>query len=365
VNYKVEQTLTIKLKLYKPTLAKQKMYQEMADRCTAFANRYLQLDPKNRPKTSKQAKQYSDKLPSAVLNQAIKDIKANKKAKKFKRLWPNFNNQNFRVEKEASQDGGAVWKVSFPTLEKRVGVPVEVSTYQEKYLEMLLSGQAKQGAARLVRRGKEWFIHLSLTVSIAEEKSRTSKIMGIDLGQIDLLVALVAGQTLFFSGAHLAYVRRRFAELRRSLQKAGAHRALKKLGDREHRWVTDVNHKISRTVVEFARSQGVSLIRMEDLTGVRWTTKQRKGQKKDHGRNLDYWPYYQLQEFIKYKATLAGIRVEPVNRDNTSLTCSRCGETVKSRPRDRWFKCPRCKRTMHVDANAASNIAQAISGLAA
>jgi IS605 OrfB family transposase len=258
-----------------------------------------------------------------------------------------------------------VWKVSFPTLEKRVGVPVEVSTYQEKYLEMLLSGQAKQGAARLVRRGKEWFIHLSLTVSIAEEKSRTSKIMGIDLGQIDLLVALVAGQTLFFSGAHLAYVRRRFAELRRSLQKAGAHRALKKLGDREHRWVTDVNHKISRTVVEFARSQGVSLIRMEDLTGVRWTTKQRKGQKKDHGRNLDYWPYYQLQEFIKYKATLAGIRVEPVNRDNTSLTCSRCGETVKSRPRDRWFKCPRCKRTMHVDANAASNIAQAISGLAA
>lgn len=361
----MEQTLTIKLKLYKPTLAKQKMYQEMADRCTAFANRYLQLDPKTRPKTSKQAQQYSDKLPSAVLNQAIKDIKANKKAKRFKWLWPNFNNQNFRLEKEASQDGGAVWKVSFPTLEKRIGVPVEVSAYQEKYLKMLLSGQAKQRTAKLVRRGKNWFIHLSLTVPATEEKSRTGKIMGIDLGQIDLLVALVAGQTLFFSGAHLAYVRRRFAKFRRSLQKAGAHRALKRLGDKEHRWATDVNHKISRAVVEFARTHGVSLIRMEDLTGVRWTTKQRKGQKRDHGRNLDYWPYCQLQQFIKYKAALAGIWVEPVNRDNTSLTCSRCGETVKSRSRNRWFKCPRCKRTMHMDANAASNIAQAISGIAA
>ena len=44
----MEQTLTFKLKLYKPTLAKQKMYQEMAGRCTAFANLYLQLERKDR-----------------------------------------------------------------------------------------------------------------------------------------------------------------------------------------------------------------------------------------------------------------------------------------------------------------------------
>jgi len=153
--------------------------------------------------------------------------------------------------------------------------------------------------------------------------------------------------------------------LRRALQKAKAYRALKKLGDREHRWVTDMNHKISRAVVGFAIVHGVSLIRMEDLTGVRWTTLQRKEQRQDHGRNLDYWPYYQFQQFIEYKARLARIQVEYVNRDKTSLTCSRCGETVKSRPKGRWFRCPRCKRIMHIDANAASNIAQAISGVAA
>ncbi|MBC7106320.1 MAG: IS200/IS605 family element transposase accessory protein TnpB, partial [Firmicutes bacterium] len=108
-----------------------------------------------------------------------------------------------------------------------------------------------------------------------------------------------------------------------------------------------------------------ALIRMEDLTGVRWAAAQRKEQKKDHGRNLDYWPYYQLQQFIEYKARLAGIRVEYVNRDNTSLACSRCGRIVKSRPRGRWFKCPGCKGVMHVDANAAANIARAVSGVAA
>jgi IS605 OrfB family transposase len=360
----VKQILTIKLKLYEPTQAKRETYQLMADRVTDFANTYIALDKKSRPKTSKQAKEYSDPLPSAVLVQAIRDIESKPKAKHFKRLWPAFNNQNFRVEKELSRDGGAVWKASFPTLEKRVGVPVVVASYQEKYLNLLFAGKARQGTARLVKRGRDWYVHLSLTVTV-EQEQRPEKVMGIDLGLICLLVASVSGQTLFFSGCHLAYVRRRFAELRRKLQKAGVHRALKKLGDKEHRWVTDVNHKVSRAVADFALSHGVTCIRMEDLAGVRWTKRQNRIQRRDHGRSLHYWPFYQLQEFIEHKANLAGIRVEYVNREKTSLTCSRCGEEKHSRSNGRWFVCPRCKKVKHVDANAADNIAQAISGLAA
>lgn len=189
--------------------------------------------------------------------------------------------------------------------------------------------------------------------------------MGIDLGLIDLLVASANGQTLFFHGDELAYIRRRYAKLRRKLQKAGAHRALKRLGNREHCWVTDTNHKISRAVVRFAKFHDVTCIRMEDLTGVRWTKKQRKEQRRDRGRSLHGWAFCQLQQFIEYKAVLAGIRVEYVNHNGTSLTCSRCGEQRKSRPKGRWFKCPRCKRIKHIDANAANNISEAVSGLAA
>ena len=360
----MEQVITLKLKLYEPTQVKREMYQVMAGRVTEFANWYLNLPLGERPKTSKGAKEISERLPSCVLCHAIRDIKSKPRAKRFKRLWPAFSYQNFRVEKELSGNGGAVWKASFPTLEKRVGVPIVVQPYQERYLNLLLSGGAKQGSARLVKSGKNWHVHLSLTVTV-EQKQRPERVMGIDLGLIDLLVASAGGRTRFFSGAWLAYIRRHYADLRRSLQKAGANRALKKLGDREHRWVTDMNHKISRAVIEFALLHGVTKIRVEDLTGVRWTGKQRKKQRQDHGKGLHCWPFYQLQQFIAYKANLAGIEVEYVNRDKTSLTCSRCGETLKSRPSGRWFACPRCKRTKHIDVNAADNVAQAISGLAA
>jgi IS605 OrfB family transposase len=359
----MEQVITVKLKLYNPTRAKQEIYQRMADRCTSFANDCLGLDKNAWPKTSEQAAVYAD-LPSAVLNQAIRDIKSRDNAKVFKCLWPGFNNQNFRVEKEVFQGGGAVWKVSFPTLEKRVGVPVEVSMYQSGRLGLLLSGAAKQGAAYLIKKRGKWYIHLSMTIRVEKSKAEAGATMGIDLGLICLLVAFVSGRTFFVHGGPLAYIRRRFAGLRRELQVAGAHRALKKLADREHRWVTDMNHKISRAVVNFALASGVSHIRMEDLTGVRWTRNQNRSQRRDHGRSLHCWSFYQLQKFVEYKAVLAGIEVEYVDRDGTSVACSRCGAPVK-RPSGRMLICPGCFARLHVDANAAANISRAISGLAA
>jgi putative transposase len=356
----MQQTITIKLKLLDPTQHKKKIYQTMADRNTVFANQYLKTNKKDRPRTSKDA---PVDLPSAVVCQTIRDMRSKPKAKHFKRHWPGFNNQNFRVEKGSSQSGGAVWKASFPTLEKRIGVPIAVEPYQEKYLNKLLEKEAKQGTAFLIKRGKDWYIHLSLTLTV--EETSGEKIMGIDLGLVDLAVASVSGQTLFFSGGYAAYIRRRYARIRKSMQKQRAHRAIKRLGDKEHRWITDQNHKIARQLVDFGKANGVSLIRMEDLAGIRWTKKQNKKQRKDHGRSLHSWAFYQLQQFIEYKARLAGIKVQFVNREITSLTCSSCGAILENRPKGRRFSCPCCRRVKHIDANAADNIAQAISGLAA
>lgn len=334
----------------------------MTERCTQFANTYLSLPKEERPKTSKQASKYID-LPSAVLNQAIRDIRSKSKAKHFKKLWPGFNNQNFRIEKELSGTGGACWKASFPTLGKRVGVPIETSSYQARHLEKLLSGEAKQGTTHLIKSGKDWYLHLSITLTV-EIATTKEKRMGIDLGLITLLAAETEGKTLFVPGSHAAYTRRHFAHLRYKIQKKKAHYALRKLGNKEHRWVTDYNHKISRRVVNFAITNNVTTIRMEDLTGIRWTKRQRRSQCKDKGRSLHSWAFYQLQRFIEYKAILAGIIVEYVNREKTSLICSVCGAERK-RPSGRWYVCPTCGSRKHIDANAAANISNAISGIAA
>jgi IS605 OrfB family transposase len=95
-------------------------------------------------------------------------------------------------------------------------------------------------------------------------------------------------------------------------------------------------------------------LRLEDLSGIRQRSRQRQTTQTDAGRNRDYWPFFQLEQFITYKAHLAGVAVEKVPAAYTSRSCHRCG-TLGVRKRHR-FVCPRCTYHAHADANAAMNI---------
>jgi putative transposase len=90
-------TITLRLELHKPTLPKQQMYQWMTEINTEFAN-WLLLHPGINKATSLIFKEFSDKkFPSAVVNQTIRATKSQKKnqdAKRFRKMWCCFNNQN-------------------------------------------------------------------------------------------------------------------------------------------------------------------------------------------------------------------------------------------------------------------------------
>lgn len=349
-------TITLKLELHKPTQLKQDMYERMAQINTDFAN-WLLLHPEVNRATSKIFKEFSsEKFPSAVINQTIREVKSQKKhqkAQSFKKLWCCFNNQNLKVEKS-----GDLYMVSFPTLEKRIRVPVVIRPFQQAWLERVLNGAVKQGAAKLYKKKQKWYISLPITWEV--EPSQGEKVMGVDLGLRYIAVASVGTKSLFFKGNQVAFVRRRFAARRRKLGKLKKLSAIKKSKDKESRWMKDQNHKISRQIVDFALTNGVGIIRMEDLTDIR----NRAKSKKEAGRNLHSWAFYQLKELIKYKAEMAGIRFELVKPNYTSQTC-KCGHREKANRNGIQFRCKKCGYTCHADLNGAINIAKAISGLVA
>lgn len=303
-------TITLRLELYKPTKVKQEMYERMTEVNTEFAN-WLLNHPELNKATSKIFKDFSSqKFPSAIVNQTIREVKSqkkNQKVKRFRKLWCCFNNQNLKVEKN-----GDFYTVAFPTLEKKIGVPVVTRSYQQAWLNRLINGTAKQGTAKLYKKKKKWFIALPITFEV--EPCKGKKVMGIDLGLRYIAVASVGTKSLFFKGNQCAFIRRRYAALRRRLQKAKKLDVVRKIGNKESRWMKDMNHKISRQIINFAIANGVGVIRMEDLTGIR---NERKS-KKEAGRTLHSWSYYQLREMIRYKAEMAGIRFELVNPKYTS-----------------------------------------------
>lgn len=151
-------------------------------------------------------------------------------------------------------------------------------------------------------------------------------------------------------GKSALHVHQKYSAIRKRLQRERKFRELKKVKDRESRIVKDLNHKVSRKLVDMAKDQNATLV-FEDLNGIRKTRKQHRSFK----YALHSWSFYQLQQFVEYKAKLLGVLVRYIDPAYTSQTCSKCGTLGQRSGKE--FKCPACGHVDHADVNAAFNIA--------
>ncbi len=113
--------------------------------------------------------------------------------------------------------------------------------------------------------------------------------------------------------------------------------------------MTDIDHKLSRKIVDYAFQNGIKTIKLEVLEGIRRTTRQSR----KNNRTLHSWSFYRLQQFIKYKASLLGIDILEVNPAYTSQICPNCGKLNKAEDR---FYSRECGYHGHRDMVGTINI---------
>jgi len=150
---------------------------------------------------------------------------------------------------------------------------------------------------------------------------------------------------------------RKYKKIRARLQSKNAKKALKRIKHREHNIVKDLNHKISKKIVQVAKENNCG-IKLENLKGIRKS--QNKNSKKNKSGesfkcSINTWEFYELQQFIEYKAKICGIPVRYVDPAFTSQMCSKCGQ-IGTR-NGKTFKCSNCGHVDHADSNAGFNIA--------
>ena len=389
-------------------------------------------------------------LPSAVKNQAIRDAKSvlrryTKKQWKVeqKRAWfeaqgktPKHpirdakvpvlhrpvllvNNQNFKIDLDAKT-------VSFPlfrdgetaprkTTRNSVQKTIRVATITPRQCE-LLTTTPHLATLRIVRRGNTLLAQVGYTVEEPETveldallAEPNTLVMGVDLGiKCPAVSYSTDGKIRFYgNGRKNRYKRRKCYARRQRLQKARKLCAIKRISDKEARLMRDRDHQVSRAIVNEAIRQGVRVISLEDLDGIRegctkstptrksrknvdkpkvdsvatntgepvqlalfseseaLTKKQRRKARKlskkqiaarrKNNRSLNSWSFYRLAKYIEYKAALAGILVAYVNPYKTSQRCPHCGKEHKAK--DRRYECE-CGFHAHRDVVGAINIAR-------
>lgn len=216
----------------------------------------------------------------------------------------------------------------------------------------------KLGDGRLFIRKGEVYLSVSFSREVEPITKPNAAVVGVDRGINYLATATDGENALFFGGGHTKHVRGHYQRTRASLQRKKAQtntrsirRVLKRQSGKQARFMRNENHVISRRIVDFALSTGNPTIALECLDGIR-DQKQRKEQR----RELNQWAFYQLEQFIRYKAASHGFDVIGVDPRNTSRGCSRCGYVSKSNRHRHSFECGACGYRVHADLNAALNI---------
>lgn len=239
-------------------------------------------------------------------------------------------------------------EVSIWSVGQRLQIPYKAGERQHELL------QFRQGEADLVYRHDKWYLLQVCNIPDPDERD-VDAALGIDLG-VNNIATTSDGE--IYTSETIEKNRQRMSRLRRDLQKRGtksARRHLKKLSGKQARFQKDVNHTISKRIVEKAERTNC-LIGLEELTHINARTRVRG---KGNRARRSNWAFAQLRQYIYYKAKLRGIPVVMVDPAYTSQRCFRCGHTERANRRSQsQFCCVSCGHTDHADLNSTHNIAE-------
>jgi putative transposase len=243
------------------------------------------------------------------------------------------------------------WKVEEQTL--------SVNTVRGRLkLRFLCSGRdkellrGKRGQADLLLRNGHFYVSVAVTVAEATP-FLAEGVIGIDFGIVNIATDSEGNQ---YSAEQVKKVRKQCRRIRKLLQPRktrSARKHLQKARKRESRFVKDVNHCISKKLVQLALDRQKALA-CEALMGIR-----QRGNSFNRAMRtqLNSWAFLQLKLFLAYKCQKAGVTLIEVDPRYSSQTCCGCGHCERgNRKSQESFECLCCGLKLNADVNAALNL---------
>ena len=184
-------------------------------------------------------------------------------------------------------------KYSIATQQGRIKVTCDKSNLD--YLQQF--NDYKLGEAELLERRDKWYLYISASKEIKSvDINEIKHVVGVDRGLRQLVATYdEKGKTLFINGQDIIKKRRHFKSLRSQLQSKNtksSKKRLKSIEKRENRWMNDVNHQISKALVDKYGQN--TLFVLEDLTGVTFDTVNYR--KKENRYEHMSWAFFDLEK---------------------------------------------------------------------
>jgi len=260
--------------------------------------------------TYKDIRKRHPELPSSLV-QGARDVACEAlKGVKLKRLPSSHPHSAIRYNKRVIR---IVFEHGFATVASIHG-RVDISFNIPEYYKQYIGWKIRSSALNYNHLQDVFYLHVTLRVESPKPVGNT--VLGIDRGIVNVAVC---SNNVFFNTSSIKNTRAKYAYLRKELQSKGT--------------------KSAKRLLKSIRVQ------------------KRRG--KNFNRKLNNWSFYQLEQFIRYKAEAVAKQVVSVDPRYSSQKCSKCGHIYKGNRDGSSYRCRNCGFQIHADLNAARNIAQA------
>lgn len=301
-------------------------------------------------------------LSSQLAIHAVRRVSSNRKSAKkdgkpITKFAPTSVTYDARIFSFRQKD----WTVSLTTTGGRERFSLDIGDYQFE----LLADQNPKTATLCKHKNGSYYLNIQLE-SQPTDPPPSDEILGCDLGRTDIAVTS-DGNT--FSGEETTKVRNHYAKLRSNIQHKASkgtrssrrrcRELLKRLSGKEKRFQSWVNHTISHRIITKAKDKN-QIIALEDLTGIREHTNKQPRSKKER-RLSNSWAFFQLRQFLVYKAIKHSVKILFISPAYTSQMCHNCNHIhpvqSQSYRNGKRFVCGHCGWKGDADLNGSKNIA--------
>jgi len=206
-------------------------------------------------------------------------------------------------------------------------------------------------SVEFLQRKSEWYAHISYNTS-TNPIAKTTGTVGVDRNSVGAVATMADPQTgkVFHLGFNPAPTKEVYHRRKANLQRTGKKRLLHKIRNKQSRRTKHENHMVSKQIVDYAAKHRRCIV-VEKLENIHHGKIGRYSEKSQ-------WSFYQLFQFILYKAALRGVMVIEADPAYTSQECSRCHKL--SKPNRKVFRCAYCGHNDHRDANAAFSLSKRV-----
>jgi putative transposase len=217
---------------------------------------------------------------------------------------------------------------------------------------------------RLVYDKKAQRYHWHLVVENGREPKASPgmNVVSVDLGEVHPAVVGDEAQATIIACRERRHVaqghRKRLANIAQAIDRKARGsrrrkrlvRAKTRLKAKYDRVTRDIEHKISRAVVDTAVEHKAGVIAIGDVRDVA----DKVALSKQANQKISGWNHGKIRRYVEYKAHAEGIKIELVDERYSSQTCTHCNHRHK--PRGRVYRCPACGFRSHRDVVGQINI---------